>query len=111
MVDNEENVPRRLTAVDNRCILITSSSAAENIAATEKRYSQQRTEPGMIHGIEPLLEPEEVAAICKVPKATVYAWSSRGDSGLQFIRVGRHLRVRPADLERWLDEQAAARSA
>lgn len=60
---------------------------------------------------ERLLTPDEVADALQIPKATVYAWSSRGDSGLRFIRVGRHLRVRPADLARWLDEQAAAASA
>ncbi|TDT95340.1 AlpA family transcriptional regulator [Streptomyces sp. 846.5] len=51
-----------------------------------------------------LATAQEVADYCGVPLATVYAWSSRG-SGPTFIKVGRHLRARWADVERWLDSQ------
>ncbi len=47
----------------------------------------------------------EVADYLGVPVATVYAWRTRG-LGPRGIRVGKHVRVRQADLDAWLDQQA-----
>ncbi|WP_060179557.1 helix-turn-helix transcriptional regulator [Streptomyces sp. IMTB 1903] len=55
----------------------------------------------------PLATAQDVAEYCGVPLATVYQWSSRG-SGPKFIKVGRHLRARWADVEAWLDTQTIA---
>jgi excisionase family DNA binding protein len=55
----------------------------------------------------PLATAAEIAAYCRVPKATVYQWSSRG-GGPKLIKVGRHLRARWADVEQWLDENTIA---
>ncbi|MGW6785392.1 helix-turn-helix transcriptional regulator [Streptomyces sp. NPDC054987] len=55
----------------------------------------------------PLATAQDVAEYCGVPLATVYQWSSRG-SGPKFIKVGRHLRARWADVEAWLDSQTIA---
>jgi excisionase family DNA binding protein len=57
----------------------------------------------------PLLSPTDLAAYLAVPLATVYRWRSRrkGPCG---IRVGRHVRYRIADVERWLDDQRERRS-
>ena len=52
-----------------------------------------------------LLSPAEVAAYLGVPIKSVYAWRSAG-TGPRGIRVGRHVRFRPADVEAWLDQQA-----
>lgn len=52
-----------------------------------------------------LLGPDEVADYLGVPVATLYAWRHRGCGPLS-IKVGRHLRWRPEDVEEWLDEQA-----
>lgn len=52
----------------------------------------------------PLAKPLEIAEYCGVPLATVYQWSSRG-GGPKLIRVGRHLRARWDDIEKWLDTQ------
>jgi len=52
-----------------------------------------------------LATAQEVADYCNVPLNTVYQWSSRG-TGPKFIKVGRHLRARWADVDRWLDENA-----
>ncbi len=52
-----------------------------------------------------LLSPAEVAAYLGVPLKSVYAWRSVG-TGPRGIRVGRHVRFRPADVEAWLDQQA-----
>ncbi|MGW7195992.1 helix-turn-helix transcriptional regulator [Streptomyces chryseus] len=55
----------------------------------------------------PLAKPREIAEYCGVPLATVYAWSSRG-GGPRLIKVGRHLRARWDDVEKWLDAQTIA---
>lgn len=51
-----------------------------------------------------LATPDEIADYCGVPKATVYAWSSRG-GGPKLIKVGKHLRARWTEIEKWLDSQ------
>lgn len=50
-----------------------------------------------------LATAQELAEFCGVPLATVYQWSHRG-GGPPLIKVGRHLRARWEDVERWLDE-------
>lgn len=54
-----------------------------------------------------LLEIGEIAQLVGLPRSTIYQQRHRrvGIGGLA-IRVGRHLRWRPEDLERWLEEQA-----
>jgi predicted DNA-binding transcriptional regulator AlpA len=52
-----------------------------------------------------LLSPSQVSDLLGVPVATLYAWRYRGD-GPEAIKIGRHLRYRPADIERWLQERA-----
>jgi excisionase family DNA binding protein len=58
-------------------------------------------------GVEPLLTVEELAAVLQVPVATLYQWrvTGRGPAG---VRVGRHVRYRRSEVERWLDEQQEA---
>lgn len=51
-----------------------------------------------------LLRPDELASLLRIPLATIYRWRSRGD-GPPGIRVGRHVRYRLEDVDRWLDEQ------
>lgn len=55
----------------------------------------------------PLAKPQEIAEFCGVPLSTVYQWSSRG-GGPKLIKVGRHLRARWDDVEKWLDSQTIA---
>lgn len=57
--------------------------------------------------MQKLLEISEVAELVGLPQSTIYQQRHRrvGIGGLA-IRVGRHLRWRPEDLERWLEEQA-----
>lgn len=50
-----------------------------------------------------LFSPADLADYLGVPLATVYRWRSHGD-GPEGIRVGRHVRYRTVDVERWLDE-------
>jgi excisionase family DNA binding protein len=53
-----------------------------------------------------LLGPTEVAAYLDVPKATLYSWRYRHE-GPRSVRVGRHLRYRWSDLNRWLDARSS----
>ena len=51
-----------------------------------------------------LLRPDELASLLGISLATIYRWRSRGD-GPPGIRVGRHVRYRLEEVDRWLDEQ------
>ncbi|HET6809821.1 MAG TPA: helix-turn-helix domain-containing protein [Acidimicrobiales bacterium] len=56
--------------------------------------------------LEKLLTPEEVAKLLGVPIGTVYRWNYRGN-GPARLRIGKHVRYRPADVARWLEERSA----
>lgn len=53
----------------------------------------------------PLGSVDAVAEYLGVPPATLYQWRYRG-IGPRASKVGRHLRYRWADVERWLDAQS-----
>jgi excisionase family DNA binding protein len=53
---------------------------------------------------EKLLTPRELADELQVPLASVYDWRYRG-VGPAAIRVGKHLRYRREDVDRWLEAQ------
>jgi predicted DNA-binding transcriptional regulator AlpA len=57
---------------------------------------------------DPLLSVEQAARWLGKPKATRYAWRSRGQ-GPRAIRAGNVLRYRRSEVERWLDEQTDPR--
>lgn len=59
---------------------------------------------------EPLLTPDEVAELLGIPKTTLYRWrvGSKGPCG---IRVGKHLRFRRSEVDRWLDEHSDTKHA
>jgi excisionase family DNA binding protein len=54
-----------------------------------------------------LLGPEEVAAFLGVPLRTIYRWRSQRE-GPRGYRVGRHVRYRLVDIERWLEDRSDA---
>ncbi|HUC37959.1 MAG TPA: helix-turn-helix domain-containing protein [Acidimicrobiales bacterium] len=51
----------------------------------------------------PLWDVEDLATYLKKPAATLYQWHHRG-IGPRALKVGRHLRYRPSDIESWLKE-------
>ncbi|WP_326830222.1 helix-turn-helix domain-containing protein [Streptosporangium sp. NBC_01810] len=55
-------------------------------------------------------KPPEVAAYLQVPERTLTQWRYLG-TGPRWSKVGRHVRYRWSDIEKWLDQQAARRSA
>ncbi|WP_200213391.1 helix-turn-helix transcriptional regulator [Micromonospora coerulea] len=55
----------------------------------------------------PLASADEVAEFLGVPVATLYQWRHRG-VGPRGARIGRHLRYRWDDVEKFFDDQAKA---
>lgn len=55
--------------------------------------------------IEPLLSVEDLARMLGVPVPTIYAWRYHGE-GPRGHKVGRHVRYRLAEVNRWLDSCA-----
>ena len=53
---------------------------------------------------ERLLSPADVAGWIGVPVATLANWRS-GGIGPAYLRVGRHVRYRGADVEAWLESR------
>jgi excisionase family DNA binding protein len=54
--------------------------------------------------VDRLLTVEDLASYLEVPIATVYAWRYRRQ-GPPGFRVGRHLRFRWSDVERWIEDR------
>lgn len=59
---------------------------------------------------DPLLTVDEVAAWLRKPKATLYAWRTRGQ-GPRGIKVGGDLRYRRSDVNAYLDAMTDYRPA
>lgn len=56
--------------------------------------------------LETLLGTEQLAALLGVPVATLYAWRNKGE-GPKAIKVGRHVKYRPTDVEAWLERHTS----
>ena len=54
---------------------------------------------------ERLLTVEELADLLQVPVRSVYVWRQKG-IGPRGIRVGKYVRYRPSEVNRWLEAQA-----
>jgi excisionase family DNA binding protein len=65
--------------------------------------------PAAVASMPEWFSPETLAAFFGVPVASVYAWRHKR-TGPQGIKVGRHVRYRRAEVERWLKQQAAKES-
>lgn len=53
------------------------------------------------------MDPAEVAEYLQVPLANLYQWRYRG-VGPRSIKVGRHLRWRRSDIDRWLSDRSTS---
>jgi predicted DNA-binding transcriptional regulator AlpA len=51
---------------------------------------------------EPLVPPEEVAAVLHIEIPTLTAWRNRGQ-GPRYVRVGKLIFYRPSDIQQWLN--------
>jgi excisionase family DNA binding protein len=54
--------------------------------------------------LEPLIDVQQLADYLDVPVKTLYAWRYRRE-GPPAFRVGRHLRYRRADIQRWIQQR------
>jgi len=59
-----------------------------------------------VEHLDQLLTVEDLAEYLDVPVATVYSWRHR-HNGPPGFRVGRYLRFRWSDVERWIDDRIA----
>jgi excisionase family DNA binding protein len=57
-----------------------------------------------------LLTPEEAAAFLAMPVLTLQTWRAHR-TGPRYYKIGRRVRYRHSDLERWLQQQADPRPA
>jgi excisionase family DNA binding protein len=65
-------------------------------------------EPGpLTDRAEPLLKPEAVAQLLACSPKTVYAWAASGS--IPSVRLGRLVRFRPADVQRFVETHTEAR--
>jgi len=55
--------------------------------------------------MEKLLSTDELAEYLGIPKGTLYNWNSRGDNTIPRYPVGRHVKYRVSDVEKWLAER------
>lgn len=57
--------------------------------------------------LKQLLTPAETAELLSVKEQTLSVWRCRGAHGLPFVRVGRSVRYRRADIEEWMEQRTA----
>lgn len=53
--------------------------------------------------MDEMLTPDEVANLLKIPKSTLYSWRYHR-TGPKALLVGRHLRYRRQEIDRYLDD-------
>ena len=58
-----------------------------------------------------LLDERAAAAVLDVTPGTLSVWRSSGRYGLPFVKIGRNVRYRRADLIAWLDSRTRATGA
>lgn len=70
------------------------------VVNTQETAAPPQTTPASTH-YTPLLSIDEVAAWLSVTVQTIYSWRKRG-IGPAALKVGKHLRFRPADVEQFI---------
>lgn len=58
-----------------------------------------------------LLDAEQAAEILDVTTGTLAVWRCSGRYALPFVKVGRKVRYRRADLDAWLEERTQSNGA
>jgi excisionase family DNA binding protein len=71
-----------------------------SMATTNKNVTQHLATSDTVR----LMRPDEVAAFLGIPLRTIYRWRSRREGPASY-RVGRHIRYRLDDVERWLEDR------
>jgi excisionase family DNA binding protein len=63
-----------------------------------------------VTGLPSLLSLKQLAAYLDIPPTTLYLWRQQGKGPPGFF-VGKQLRFRVSDVQRWLEEQADPKTA
>jgi len=58
-----------------------------------------------------LLDEKAAAAFLQLAPGTLSVWRSTGRYGIPFVKVGRRVRYRRADLENWLERRTRTNGA
>jgi excisionase family DNA binding protein len=61
--------------------------------------------------MDELLNTHDAARVLGVVAGTLEIWRSSGRYGLPFVKIGRNVRYRRADLEAWLAERTRTQSS
>lgn len=65
----------------------------------------------MDQGNNELLDTEEAARFLGIARNTLEVWRSAGRYALPFVRVGRRIKYRRADLDTWLASRTACQTS
>jgi len=79
-----------------------AEAVAQKLAELSPRLEPTATP--VVRDPEYMMTADEVAAFLRIPKQSLYNMRTRG-AGPHALKVGKHLRYRRSDIERWLDEQ------
>jgi predicted DNA-binding transcriptional regulator AlpA len=80
--------------------------AQPTAAASRGRQSHSNRVTTVALPLEPLLSPEDLSDLLRIPVETLYQWR-RQRIGPPAFRVGRHLRYEPAEVRTWIQAQKA----
>lgn len=69
------------------------------------------TVPYVTGAVADLLDEKAAAAVLDVSAGTLSVWRSTGRYSLPFVKIGRKVRYRRADLMAWLDSRTRATGA
>ena len=79
------------------------SANAENHLPIYDAENKRNKTHSFFGNSEALLTVDDVAAQLQIKKKTLYQWSYKGL--IPFVKVGRLLRFRASEIERWLQTQ------
>jgi hypothetical protein len=65
----------------------------------------------IVQSSKELLDDKAAAAVLDVTPGTLSVWRSTGRYALPFLKVGRNVRYRQADLLAWLDKRTRSTGA
>lgn len=65
----------------------------------------------IVQSCKDLLDEKQTAEYLQVAQGTLPVWRSSGRYGLPFIKIGRKVRYRRSDLDKWLEERTRSNGA
>ena len=84
-------------------------SVPASSSASKPRTSRSHRTPVQIDGLPSLLTSQQVSAYLGVDECTLYTLRTHGQ-GPRYIKFGRKIRYRAADVEAWLESHTLHKS-